>query len=72
VTEDAANDRTADELLDPCFKASAALSAEQSRRLRAGQRATIEFSSSAQSWGRRALAQVERWFDHRLSSPESR
>jgi putative peptide zinc metalloprotease protein len=71
VTEEAANDKTADELLDPCFKASAALSADQSRRLRAGQRATVEFSSSAQSWGRRALAQVERWFDRQLSSPDA-
>lgn len=73
VPEDSVNDRAAaDELLEPCFKASAVLTAEQSRRLRAGQRATVEFQTSQQNWGRRALAQVESWFDQQLSTREAR
>jgi putative peptide zinc metalloprotease protein len=68
VSDDVADDRpAADELLDPCFKASAVLTPEHSRRLRAGQRATVELQTSAQSLGRRLIAQVERWFDRRLS-----
>jgi putative peptide zinc metalloprotease protein len=73
VTDDAATDRTpADELLDPCFKASAVLTSEHSRRLRAGQRATVELRTSLQSWGRRSLAQIERWFDQQLATREAR
>jgi len=58
------------QLLDPCFKASVRLTAEQSARLRAGQLATIEFSSTEQSWARRAQVIVHRWFDQRLRSAE--
>jgi hypothetical protein len=54
------------QLLDPCFKASARLTAEQSARLRAGQMATIEFASSEQSWARRAQVIVDRWFDRQI------
>jgi putative peptide zinc metalloprotease protein len=62
----------ADELLDPCFKGTVMLSADQSRRLRAGQLATVEFESPAQSWAARALARIDRWFDHQLTQSESR
>ena len=73
VSDDVADDRpAADELLDPCFKASAVLTLEHSRRLRAGQRATVELQTSAQSLGRRLIAQVERWFDRQLSPGQTR
>jgi putative peptide zinc metalloprotease protein len=69
VPDDMANGRAeGDELLEPCFKASAVLTAEQSRQLRAGQRATVEFQTSQQNWGRRAIAHVEGWFDQQLST----
>jgi putative peptide zinc metalloprotease protein len=73
VPDDSVNDlAAADELLEPCFKGSAVLTAEQSRRLRAGQRAIVEFQSSQRNWGRRALAQVENWFDQQLSTRQAR
>jgi multidrug efflux pump subunit AcrA (membrane-fusion protein) len=73
VPGDSANSQAAaDELLEPCFKASAVFNAEQSRQLRAGQRATVEFQTSQQSRGSRALAQVKGWFDQHLSLRHSR
>jgi putative peptide zinc metalloprotease protein len=56
----------ADELLDACFKAALPLTADQSRRLRAGQLATIEVRTPEQSWGGRTAAQIERWLAHQI------
>jgi putative peptide zinc metalloprotease protein len=72
IPDDSASSRpAADELLEPYFKAAAALDAHQSRRLHAGQRATVEFQTRAQSCGRRALAHVERWFDQQLATRQT-
>jgi hypothetical protein len=55
-------------LLDPCFKASIPLTHDQSRRLRAGQLATILLTSPEQSPLRRLQLLIERWYSERLRS----
>ncbi len=54
------------ELLSPCFVGSVALDAEQSRRLRAGQLATVTFVSSQQSRGERLMADFRRWIQDKI------
>lgn len=56
------------ELLDPCFSGTVALASAQSLPLHAGQRATILFSSTEQSWAGRLVMKVRRWIDDRLAS----
>jgi hypothetical protein len=55
------NKPATDELLEPCFKASVALSADQSRRVFAGQLATVEFRTTEQTFARRTATLVSRW-----------
>ncbi len=59
-----------DELLDPCFKASLPLSADQSRLLRAGVLATVEFRSSQRNGAWRAFLDVRHWFERRMSDAQ--
>jgi putative peptide zinc metalloprotease protein len=56
------------ELLDPYFSGTVSLDASESVRLHAGQRATILFSSSEQSWAGRLVMKLRKWIDDRLAS----
>ena len=56
-----------DELLDPCFKASLPLSAEQSRLLRAGLLATVEFRTPQRNGAWRTFLDIRHWFERRMS-----
>jgi putative peptide zinc metalloprotease protein len=58
------------ELVDPCFSGTVVLDAPQSALLRAGQRATILFSSAEQSWAARLVMKVRKWIDDRLASAQ--
>jgi putative peptide zinc metalloprotease protein len=50
-----------DELLRPCFKATVRIPAGESRRLHAGQKATINFSSQAESSGAQLKRKIRSW-----------
>ena len=54
------------ELLDPHFTASVRLTGEQSERLRAGQVATVRFTTGDQTSLRRLQLAFERWYAHRV------
>jgi putative peptide zinc metalloprotease protein len=69
--EDNRNAPRTHELLDPCFRASVRLTPQQSKPLRAGQLAWVEFKSDEQSWARRMHTLVERWFDQQLRRNEA-
>jgi putative peptide zinc metalloprotease protein len=56
------------ELLDPCFSGTVQLDEPQSLHLRTGQRVTILFSSSEQSWAGNLVMRVRRWIDDRLAN----
>ena len=58
------------ELLDPCFSGTVSLTAGQSLQLHAGQRATIVFQSSEQTWAGRLVMKVRKWIDDRLASAQ--
>jgi biotin carboxyl carrier protein len=62
--------RPESELLDPCFSGTVSLTPEQSLQLHAGQRATVLFSSSEQSWAGRLVMKVRKWIDDRLASAQ--
>jgi multidrug efflux pump subunit AcrA (membrane-fusion protein) len=61
--------RATDELLDRCFKASVPLSAQQSRALRAGQLAAVEFTSPEESWAKRTSKLLWRQLDRAIAQP---
>lgn len=73
VVSDPANETEQEELYEPCFKATVALSAVESSRLRAGELARVAFRAEQQSWGARVQAALARWFERqvRLAGEES-
>ena len=56
------------ELLDPCFSGTVLLDEPESLRLHAGQRVTVLFNSSEQSWAGSLVMRVRNWIDDRLAS----
>jgi putative peptide zinc metalloprotease protein len=56
------------ELLDPCFSGTVQLDESQSLHLRTGQRVTILFNSSEQSWAGSLVMRVRKWIDDRLAN----
>lgn len=54
------------ELLSPAFSATAALSAADSMKLRAGQRATVRFWSQSQSLAGRWFRSLEHWMQEQM------
>jgi putative peptide zinc metalloprotease protein len=60
--------KPASELLDPCFSGTVQLDQAESLRLRTGQRVTVLFNSSEQSWAGNLVMRVQKWIDDRLAS----
>ena len=56
------------ELLDPCFSGTVLLDEPQSLHLHTGQRVTVLFNSSEQSWAGSLVMRVRKWIDDRLAS----
>jgi putative peptide zinc metalloprotease protein len=56
------------ELLDPCFSGTVQLDEAESLHLRTGQRVTVLFHSSEQSWAGNLVMRVRKWIDDRLAN----
>jgi putative peptide zinc metalloprotease protein len=57
-------------LIDPCFSGTVLLDEAESLHLHAGQRVTVLFNSSEQSWAGSLVMRVRNWIDDRLANAD--